>query len=167
MPYQTKADTLWDAIQVTCDKDLNYFSLRTIAFDDAEPKDTDAKKRVEEQSNIYDISHILKHPYTCNLPSHSINGGRRPFLARTISIEISSYQEPHEHGECGLSPRYNLLIRINGAKVDEFEAYGINRCTNPETHLIELDQFNLLRTCTFPGSYSAEKQTSCNLLKVK
>lgn len=116
LPYQARADWKWDAVQITCDKDLNYFSLRTMALEDVRPKDTEAAKRIEQQSGIYDIGSLLKHPYTCNLPDYTIEQGKK-FLARIITVEIANYQGEHEHGECATAATFDVIVKLNGTKI--------------------------------------------------
>lgn len=167
LPYSVKADSEWDGIQITCDKYLNYFALRTITLQDLEPN-ADDKKHIQQQSNIYDIGHLLKHPYTCDLPAHKVKGSNLKFPARAISIAITNYIAPHERGECSLSEHFDIQLSINGKTIHEFSAYGINRCTDPETLLMELDQLNTLRDCALSRGHKGKtEESSCELFTTK
>ena len=159
MPTVASADNLWDAIQVTCSKDLDYFALRTIALEDINYPGkimlTPDSEEHLKQSGIYYVSNILKQPYTCQLPK------------RSITVKVDNYQEANEKGECGSSENFSIVVLVNGNEADRFRAYGANRCTDPENHLIELDQFNHFWNCTLHNSTAdPESPSLCKRTKL-
>jgi len=158
MPHQATADPL-DYIQLTCSPELNYFAARTISWDlsietqNKLGKDKGSDQRIEERDGMHLIpGDIAKHPYACKLPHHA------------ISLEITNYFPGGEHAACGSLDHFDLLVRIDGNEADEFSAFGINRCTKPETHLIEFDG-GLLSDCTIPYIGNSSADVSCTILR--
>jgi hypothetical protein len=153
LPSQARADSQWDALQIMCLPDLDYFSLRTMTLEDIKPKDAESTKRLQTQDGIYEPKQLLNTPYKCDLPGHS------------VSAEIVDYVAPHYPGECGLNERFDILLKVDGTEVDKFHAYGLNRCTAPETHLIEVDLYHF-RNCTISYSAEPDGQKTCKQSKL-
>ena len=153
---KAEADWKWSAVQITCDKDLNYFSLRTISFDDVKPRNQRAEKRVKKQSRIYSAWKLMAKPYTCVLPSFSLppsSGYDRKFPARTIKVKVS-----HDNGTCK-----QATIVVNGQEVDRLPL-NLGECGLLPARLIELDTFGVLTDCTLSinKTLSVSKTSSIN-----
>jgi hypothetical protein len=158
-PNPAKADWSSDAIQVSCSQNLHYFSLRTIEIDDERANEQD-----QQESGIYDILGPLNHPITCNLATPA---------SRMISVSVEDYNASHERGECAAMASFSISIKVNGKEVRRFSAFGMNRCLNGETHLIELNSFDILKDCTIPdapypfhGPATSTANTSCTAEKI-
>ena len=156
-----RAEETWDGIKITCLADLDYFSIEPIGIPlthemqnvmDNEAKASEATERLKSTSGIYTAKSMLDHPYTCKLSS------------RSISVEIVDYASPHYPGECGLLEHFDVAIRTNGTDLDRFSAYGINRCTGPEQHLVELNHFRL-QDCTLPTGSKQQAVCTSSTLK--
>jgi len=155
-----KAEEIWDGIRITCLRDLGYFDVETMTINlgynaqnivDGSKKGALAKK-LKSENGIYTVKSLLKEPYVCDLGDAK------------IGIEVKDYAPAHEHGECAGLDNFSLLIRVDGKEVHEFDAYGINRCTNGETHLVDLVDFGNFKTledCTMIefGKSSCKKET--------
>jgi len=156
LPLQAKAEN-WDFLQFTCSPELNYFSMQTLALDlPSETLESFAKVRksnlLSERDGLYVARNNLNKPYICKLPR------------RTVSAEIANFIPGHERGECAMPDRFDVRIEINAVQVDEFPAYGVNRCTVPETHNIQLNSFGLTN-CAIPYPVAAARKTTCTAIR--
>jgi hypothetical protein len=160
LPNKAIAEPL-DYIQLTCSPELDYFAARTITLDlDMQTlnklgKEKHSDQRIEERDGMHFIpGDIAKHPYKCKLPHH------------TVTLEISNYRPGHELGECATLDHFDMLVKIDGKEADEFSAFGVNRCTDPETHLIQLDTLGFT-DCTIPHHGNSSTKVSCTTERVR
>lgn len=145
-PGHTKAEDQWDFIQVTCSPEFDYFALRTMHMwrnvELVVGTDTQANilKRLESEHHMYAPERIINQPYTCTLPK------------RKVSVEVADYIPAKEYGECSALAHFHLVIKVDGTEVERFSAYGINRCSEEKTHLIELNSY-YIQDCTLSDAY--------------
>jgi hypothetical protein len=138
LPCAAWADESCDFVQFTCIPELDYFALRTIEMQrqsclmGAVKEQKQILQNIQEQKQLYEIRSLVDHPYICKLPN---------FTVSTEIAHIDASAHP-EHGECGARTFFDMLIRIDGEKADEFWAYG--RCRSLKTHLVEVDPFGLI-----------------------
>ena len=150
VPSTAWADEVLDEFQITCDKQLHYFSLRTLAMDDRRfVSSNEHELRSERQNGLFRPNVLSKHPFTCDLGSSS------------VSVEVFDYSSKDGRGECGGRGEYAVTIKQNGADLYKFSPYGSNRCLNPVTHVIEVLDPYALRDCTLPD---ASGQATCKYL---
>ena len=152
----SQAKAQMDYVQITCSPELEYFSARTISFDlDAElsanlRKYKDATQHIRAEGMHPIFRDLEKHPYICELPRH------------TLSVEVTNYRPGGEHVACGSLDHFDLLVSIDGKKADEFHAFGSNRCSAPETHMVVLNG-GRLSDCTMPYLSNGSEKTACKI----
>jgi len=145
-PDAAKADSTLDQIQITCSKDLNYFSLHTFRLQDRHEFPSAEEVSRQENQGLFSVKSLREHPYKCDTGE------------AIISIEVTHYRPA-----CVVDQRFALLIRQNGNEVYEFDAYGgDDSCASPDTHFIEmLEPANKysLKDCLVPDG---KGQMSCS-----
>jgi hypothetical protein len=152
--FPARADYEWYAIHFVCIPDLDYFSVQTKAFEDVNPKDAEAAKRLETENGIYAPASVLATPYKCDLPSSS------------ISAEIVGYVAPYYPGACGLSDtHFGILLRINGTEAYRFDANNGN--CDPSLRLVEIDRFNRITDCRLSTGYAGTAPPACRSIVSK
>jgi hypothetical protein len=145
-----KADERCDFLQFTCIPELDYFAVRTVTMDrqtcsiSGADSQESALKKIQDNYQMYNVGALSK-PYVCNLPN------------LTVSSEIADFMPGHERGECAVLDQFNVLIRVNGEVADKYSAYGVGRCRNPETHVVEIGQYHLIDT-TIPDILSRSRK---------
>ncbi|MET4493570.1 hypothetical protein [Bradyrhizobium sp. LA7.1] len=158
-PSVSRAAGQWEFLQVTCSKELDQFSLRTMHVernigdidgfkegDDPLKSQESAFKRLETENNIYRPESLLsKKPYICELP-HG-----------TVSMEFESYRVSHRP----LSS-FGLLIKFNGVTVHQLSSYDGSFA---HTSLMDLYSGDgALEDCTFPDE-GEDRTPSCKGVK--
>lgn len=145
-PISAKADSAMDLVQITCSKELGYFSLHTFQLQDRnDSPDAEAIKRREDEG-LFSAELILQHPYICDTGE------------AIISVEVTDYRRARE-----VRNAFGLLIRKNHKKLYQFDAYeGDDACINPTTHFIEMlepaNEYSL-KDCLVPNKNG---QTTCS-----
>lgn len=136
MSSMAHADVL-DFLQISCSKELSYFSLRTVAIE-PDQKNNDRMHRHNEmfdqmrRGGLYFVNDLLKYPYICKLPKFN------------VSVEIANFvRGSGAERECSGIDTFDVLIRIDNQEADSFSAYGMNRCLDNEAHLVEIDKSKL------------------------
>jgi hypothetical protein len=148
-PSLARADHAQDEIQITCSKELNYFSLHTFRLLDRKEFASAEEVKHQQQQGFFSVKGLREQLYKCDTGE------------AIISVEITHYQPAHYPGACGLVERFDLLIRQNGNAVYEFSSYEGDWCANPDTHFIEmLEPANRysLKDCVIPNG---QGQMSC------
>jgi hypothetical protein len=134
-PRVAWADYKQDLIQITCNKTLDYFSLRTVQIIDGTYVDNnDKEKRSRDSGAFFDLHELQTTPYSCDMGDG------------VISVEVTDYIPPHATGECGGLGGFNLQFRRNRQAVYKFSAFA--GCPEQDNHLIEMWSSYGLRDCT-------------------
>jgi hypothetical protein len=139
-----------DEFQITCDKELNYFSVRSLVLEDSKIMYDEQKVDAKIKDGFYPPGEIATHPYFCELDD------------KKISIEVLDHTSPDGSGECGTRGSYAATIKENGKDLFKFLPYGLDRCLAAETHVIEIVGNSALRDCILPD---AGGQTECKYVE--
>ncbi len=156
-PHKAEADEYWTAMQVSCNKDLNYFSFKTIVFDNAISEEKIAIGNVDQKSGIFPL-----HNYTCDLPAFSYQGARgSSFPARRIKVQVYPTKGNDYIDSCAIPTSIGLRVSVNGIVVGKFPAYA-QGCGNLATRFIELDAADSLTSCALiTESYIGKENGGC------
>jgi len=92
----------------------------------------------------------MEHSFNCKLQAHS------------VIIALEDYVAPHSNGECGLLETFEISVSIDGTSSHRFSAYGVNRCTTPEHHVVAVDHVGTLMDCTIPDWGEASRTAVCD-----
>ena len=136
------ADETWDGIRITCLQDFGYLDIETMTapLSWSGQKQADEPQIVNKITKIHEIytpQSLIKNPYICNIDN------------TIFSIEVTNFIASHyPGGECSDLDHFTILIRLDGASVYSFPAFGINRCANQERHFVDINFLNHLRDCT-------------------
>jgi hypothetical protein len=96
------ADWEADFVQITCNKDLTLFSVRSFALESVNELPIGAAK----SAGIYSLDQLIKEtPPVCTLGNHS------------VVLKKSYYHEPHSSGSCGGVNYAVFAVMFDGEKI--------------------------------------------------
>jgi hypothetical protein len=148
-PHMAKADSMTDMIQISCDKTLKYFSLRTIQMLDRYDQSNDQEEiKKEISAGLYRPSVLLEQPYNCDI------GGS------TVTVQIIN----PVGSSCGGQGSFDLSIKRDGDEIYTFNAYQPeeeNHCITAAYHLIEIVAPFSMKDCLIPEA-TGTTPSSCS-----
>lgn len=144
-PGRAWADSKMNLIQITCNKNLNYLTLRTLQLSDRDyVGDDDKEKESEVASGLYRPSSLVGHPYTCDIGHGS------------VVVEVIDFRST---GACGGG--FDILIKANGSDVYKFKPYvTTSPCVTSAYHFIDILFPYSLKDCLIPDG--TNEPASCS-----
>jgi len=134
-------------LQVTCNQDLRYFSIKSFSL-----SDTDALSYEKAQeTGIYSLRQLASNPVTCK------------FKHREVTVEVNSHRKPQPTGMCGGTESANFLVKYDGVEVGYINSGGGCKGQNYKSEMI-LSPFKQ-ENCTifFDGE---EPRSECKPVKI-
>jgi hypothetical protein len=144
------ADQTWDFIQLSCDPNFHFLSIRGIVLwgrphGDTAPY-TEMYERLRSKSSMYAPEQLAKTPFNCS------------FGDNNVSVAVENYLPARATGECGLVPHFEVAVRSDDKEIYRYRA---NRCMDQVLHIVDIDD-NHIQDCEVAVQASLTgTQTSC------